>query len=202
MKKDEHLDLHKLKNHLQFPSKLKIDSLHVSSNVTIGMTHSPGRNHIDSSGNVWTRNIQADLKDIRNWGATSLITLAEEKEFATLGVPNFEMNLTAMNYNWFHLPIPDMHPPGRDFKKRWKEKKEALFTEFYPGKKIIIHCASGLGRTGTLVAKLLTDYGHKATEAIKLVRKTRPGSIETPLQEKFVKTSPPLFPKTLIQDPN
>ena len=49
-----------------------------------------------------------------------------------------------------------------------------------------VHCAAGLGRTGTLAAQLLVLQGVAPDEAILRVRQARPGTIETPAQEQAV----------------
>jgi ADP-ribosyl-[dinitrogen reductase] hydrolase len=51
---------------------------------------------------------------------------------------------------------------------------------------IVIHCKGGLGRTGTIAARLLIEFGADATNAIQSVRKARPGAIENNLQEYYV----------------
>ena len=51
---------------------------------------------------------------------------------------------------------------------------------------------AGLGRSGMIAAKLLTACGAEPAEAIGLVRRARPGAIETPAQEAYVLREPPL----------
>lgn len=49
-----------------------------------------------------------------------------------------------------------------------------------------MHCRAGLGRTGTVAARLLVEHGARPADAIALVRTVRPGSIETVEQESYV----------------
>jgi protein-tyrosine phosphatase len=51
---------------------------------------------------------------------------------------------------------------------------------------ILVHCAHGKGRSGTLVATLFKAWGWTAEDAVKHVRKHRPGAIETFKQEAYV----------------
>lgn len=51
---------------------------------------------------------------------------------------------------------------------------------------MLVHCRGGLGRAGTIAARLLVELGMQPTEAIAGVRAVRPGAIETSDQEKFV----------------
>jgi protein-tyrosine phosphatase len=57
-----------------------------------------------------------------------------------------------------------------------------------------VHCAAGLGRTGTFAAALLRSLGIAPDAAIALVRATRPGAIETPEQLAFIHHGPSLLP--------
>ena len=48
----------------------------------------------------------------------------------------------------------------------------------------MVHCAAGMGRAGTILACYLVKYEkYSAHEAIKKVRKERPGSIQSEVQE-------------------
>ncbi|MGH8900796.1 MAG: protein-tyrosine phosphatase family protein [Egibacteraceae bacterium] len=45
------------------------------------------------------------------------------------------------------------------------------------GKRVLIHCAGGMNRSGLLVAAALIRNGMGAAEAIKLIRDRRPGAL-------------------------
>ena len=55
------------------------------------------------------------------------------------------------------------------------------------GAEVVIHCLGGLGRTGTIAARILVEFGIEADDAIKAVREARPGAIETVGQAEYVR---------------
>jgi len=85
--------------------------------------------------------------------------------------------------NTLHAPIPDMTPPSLDLLMR---TVEFMREELVAGGAVAVHCAAGIGRTGTVLAAFLVSNGLTASEAIRAVRLRRPGSIETRSQEEVV----------------
>lgn len=50
-----------------------------------------------------------------------------------------------------------------------------------------MHCKGGLGRAGTVAARLLIEFGQAPEDAIACVRAARPGAIETHQQETYLR---------------
>lgn len=165
---------------------LVIAQVAIPGGGVIGLAHCPGRNHIDGQGRRWNRNLAADLAAIRAWGAVMLISLIEAKEFASLGVGGLGEAARAAGFDWHHLPIQDMHPPDAAFEGNWRETTETIDRLFEKQGRLLLHCAGGLGRTGTIAARILIERGIPAAKAMETVRAARPGAIETTAQEAFL----------------
>lgn len=155
-----------------------------------GMLHCPGR----CGGAYGQRNLDADFVAVEVWGAAILLTLNEPYEFARLGVPDFVDEASTRRFHWLHAPIPDMETPGDAFQAAWRIAAPLIADTLDGGGKVAVHCAAGLGRTGTLVAKMLVDRGLDVDAAIARVRNARPGTIETLRQELFVRATSRLLP--------
>ena len=55
------------------------------------------------------------------------------------------------------------------------------------GRIVVVHCAGGCGRTGTVLAIYVRwQYGLSGSDAIERLRKYRPCFVETQQQEQFV----------------
>lgn len=171
---------------------LVISSITVPNAGQMGLTHCPGRRQVDAQQRHWRRLLSEDLTAISQWGAQGVVSLLESHEFSRLGVADFPDKMTAGELRWFHLPIPDMHPPGESFTLGWHQHGREIFEILSRGDRLIIHCAAGLGRSGMIAAKILTAYGMQPAAAISLVRSCRPGAIETDGQAQYVLSGPPL----------
>lgn len=166
---------------------LMVNSVRFPSGGKAGMTHCPGRNHTATSGPRWQGDLAADLASIEAWGARALVSLIETQEFAQLGVPDLASQVRQRRLDWYHLPIRDRCAPDDDFERAWAKYGPAILQYLQDGEAIVVHCAAGLGRTGTVVARLLIDFGASPAEAIETVRRARPGAIESAAQENHLR---------------
>jgi ADP-ribosyl-[dinitrogen reductase] hydrolase len=123
---------------------------------------------------------------IRDWGAAAVVTLLEPKELTLLRVERLGEEVLRRNMLWFHLPIVDVSIPDEGFEREWEIAGEELRSILRSKLDVLVHCRGGLGRAGTIAARLLVELGMEPKTAIKNVRAVRPGAIETRDQEKFI----------------
>ena len=171
---------------------LRITRVHAPGGATLGLVHCPGRSQPGDPGRHWRRDLADDVAAISAWRPSAVLTLLEEHELSRLGVPDLALAMKAHGLEWHHLPIPDMGTPGPDFVHAWIRAKRRVLESLRRGERVLIHCAAGLGRTGMLAAKLLTELGMSPADAVRRVRAARPGAIETEAQAAWVASSPAL----------
>mgnify|MGYP001300441983 CR=1 FL=1 len=139
------------------------------------------------SGANWARDLGMDLDAIRSWGADAVITLIEPHEFEEMQVQDLGAEVTARGMDWHNLPIVDVTAPGWRFEDGRRGKGPRIRARLTRGERVFVHCKGGLGRAGTVAARLLVELGlHDARSAIATVRAVRPGALETRAQEQHV----------------
>ena len=153
----------------------------------IGITLCPGKTDPAGVSGAWARDLGSDLDAIERWGATAVVSLIPDAEMAYLGVRGLAAAVRARHMEWWHAPIPDGRPPGPDFEDRWAVAGPALRDRLRAGFDILVHCKGGLGRAGTVAARLLVELGAGADDAVRRVREARsPYAVETRSQEAHV----------------
>lgn len=156
----------------------------------IGVTFAPGKHQDAAITGIWRRDLDADLQAIRKWGAAHLVTLLEPHEFIELNIEQLPRHAKAAGLRWYGLPITDGAAPDHRFLVPWTYLSAHFAQALTAGERVVVHCKGGLGRAGTVACLLLLASGMAtdADDAMKKVRKVRPGAIETKEQEIFLRT--------------
>ena len=85
------------------------------------------------------------------------------------------------NIKYLHMPTEDFSAPDME---KIDHTIDFIHERIKSGEPTMVHCAAGVGRTGTILACYLIKYHNfSVKDAIDKVRKERPGSIQSESQE-------------------
>ena len=153
----------------------------------IGFSQCPGRIDRCAISGPWKRDLDTDLDAIQRWGATAVVSLIIHEEIAYLKVHDLPRAVRDRHMEWWHAPIPDGEAPEQDFEHAWKATGESIRNRLRLGFDVLLHCRGGLGRAGTIAARLLVELGVQPDDAIRRVRDAHEGTIENDSQLAHVR---------------
>ncbi|MCU0820582.1 MAG: phosphatase [Beijerinckiaceae bacterium] len=136
----------------------------------LGIARLPGR----------TGDLASDVQAIAQWGARLVLSMTEPDEMAARGAADLAASLVARGIGHAMFPIPDFGTPGAD--AGWASLSRNLHRRLAAGERILLHCMGGKGRSGMVAMRLLVEQGLPADEALAMVRRARPGAVETEAQ--------------------
>lgn len=127
--------------------------------------------------------MDAAAAEIRRNEVTRVICLTQMDEVRERS-PDYAAAIEA-GVSWTHVshPVPDFGVPedGEAFMALARSVAEGL----HAGERVLVHCAAGIGRTGTFAAAVLCELGVPLREARKIVRLAG-STAETDAQQKFL----------------
>lgn len=148
----------------------------------VGLAGCPGHMLAPS----FRRTLDDDLHAIQQWGARVVVTLLDASELDRHGVPDLGDSAERIGLEWVQLPIADQCAPGAQFERGWLQMAPGLHQRLHDGEHVLIHCSAGVGRSGTIAARLAVEHGASPEGAIARVRRVRPGAIESEEQHRYI----------------
>ena len=108
---------------------------------------------------------------IVNQGVKSIITMTE----------NSLPDEWVQSIDYLHVPTPDFAAPDMD---KIESTVDFINEQINNDQPVMVHCAAGMGRAGTILACYFVKYKKLTAEkAIEKIRNERPGSIQSEVQE-------------------
>jgi len=116
----------------------------------------------------------SELDWVLKQGVRSIITMTEEP------LPKSWIK----DVKYLHMPTEDLSAPDME---KIDQAVDFIHKRIQSNEPVMVHCAAGIGRTGTVLACYLVKYQKMSfNDAIEKVRKERPGSIQSESQELAV----------------
>lgn len=124
----------------------------------------------------------AELADLVAWGPAAVVSMTTEAELRRCGAGALGARLAEAGIAWHHLPIPDFGAPGAEVTAAWPAVSADLRRHLSDGKRVVIHCYGGCGRSGMAALRLMVEMGEPGQGALHRLRQTRPCAVETDAQ--------------------
>lgn len=131
----------------------------------------------------WNRNLDYDLEMIKNDGIQVIVCLLEWSEMKMLEIPDYPTRAQEGGLLFYHFPVKDRRAPTD---KEIAVLIPIIINHLSVGQHVLVHCRGGLGRAGTVCGCCLGHFGYSGKGAIELVRRQRPGAIQTKSQYNCV----------------
>jgi len=134
----------------------------------------------------WQRDLALDLDQLASEEVQHLVCLVEDAELISMKIPHLVPEAARRGIATERLPVIDYFVPSsvpevRALCLRIRGRMEA-------GRTTVIHCAGGLGRTGTIAGCFLASCGVRPPDAFSLLHEARgPHCPETDDQRGFVR---------------
>lgn len=130
--------------------------------------------------------LSSEIRQLREQGFNSLVCLLTRGELALLDLEKEEEECNENGIRFIYFPIEDFSIP-QDMTSATK-LVDMLSEEMRAGRKVIIHCRGGIGRSSLVAGALLVRQGYSLGNALMELQNCRGCKVpETPGQEAWLK---------------
>ncbi|KAL6073689.1 Cyclin-dependent kinase inhibitor 3 [Balamuthia mandrillaris] len=202
VRKDEHMEevLERLKERLKKTKKvwtsdncpmdiawIPSSELHLRNpDGKIGICMCPGRNK-PKKRHVWQRDLSKDLDRMKQvYGCDVLVTLIRRQEMEEMRLlDNFFPEVDKHAIESFWLPIKDKWIPNSMI--GLMNLVERILMRLHQGKRVVVHCNGGKGRSATVIVATMVALGRSIGESTNIIQSTRGGTLRNPLQQAYLR---------------
>jgi ADP-ribosyl-[dinitrogen reductase] hydrolase len=154
----------------------------------ISLSCCPGRAAAWLLPSVSQRELERDVGTVARWGAKALVSLLDDVEFSRLHLRRLPDVAASAELAWFHVPLAGGALPDAEFDRVWTTISLRLQEILREGGKVALHCRDGRERAALVTARLLIEMGCHPLDAMNRVRAARPGTLEMPEVESYLRT--------------
>lgn len=123
-----------------------------------------------------TRHYDTDWLRLTDWGPALVISMTEQSELDRKGAGSLGSDLANAGIDWLHLPVPDYGVPAD---MDWSAVRDHALGVLGQGKRVLVHCFGGCGRSGMMCLRLMIAAGEDPGTALARLRRVRPCAVET-----------------------
>jgi hypothetical protein len=134
----------------------------------LGISPMPGRDG----------HLARDVAMISNWSPAIVATLTEADEIAANGTGSLPRLLAERGISHRRFPIVDYGTPEAG-DAAWAALAADLHAALDSGRRVLVHCMGGCGRSGMIALKLMVERGESPEAALARLRLARPRAVET-----------------------
>lgn len=168
-------------------SPLHVDVLRLG-NASLGMSRAPGRKRKGDQ-----RDLGSDIDFLcQEHGFDVVVTLLEDRELRVMECVDMGKVVESKGIQWVHFPMRDKWIPS-DTAAFLSRVVQPIANWVGEGKRVLVHCNGGKGRTGVVVSSVLmtsSALGNERCktfpEAVQRMRACRPGMLKNPLQRFYM----------------